>query len=181
MSRLYYLTGILCICSCSIKTYKLQNGITKVPVSEIAYINKAKFDSSLLAKVDISSLYEEYDFETKKLKSQNKEVGRNIYLGYKFYPNGFLNVFAFRKDSLATPKDFDPLYSGYRGVYYYENSKIRFELYAEIDDRQNIGKITGTLAFTADTMFVKRDDLLYSEYYVKKKLPLQYLEFKTLW
>ena len=52
----------------------------------------------------------------------------------------------------------DPLFTGYRGIYYTENDIIRYNLFAEIGQRQQTGKITGTLTFGGDILYVKRDD-----------------------
>jgi hypothetical protein len=170
------------------KALLLIDKITPVPKNISVYKNKIKFSSSLLSKVDTTVVYEEFDRDRNILMRADNCISCRGYSIYKFYPNGCFNAFFFGRNSTLPVNEFDPLYTGYRGVYYTENNKIRFDLFAEIDERQHIGKITGTLTFSGDTLYVKQDDrkgidaMKYpTEIYVKRKLSPEYFVYKANW
>lgn len=184
-----YTLVVFLLLSCNMKTYKLLNKRTKVPVDATAYNNKSKFNSLLLNNVDTSVIYEEFDTRYNILKRLDNHIESSIYNVYKFYPNGCINNFYLDRRNEPIPiNELNPLFTGYRGVYYSENNKIRYDLFAEIDQRQHTGKITGTLTFSGDTLYVKRDDRKglnatdYStEIYIKRKLPPEYFVYKADW
>jgi len=176
-----YLVVTFVLMSCNMKTYVLKDKITDVPYKPTVYKNKSKFTTSLINTIDTGVVYEEFDREKNILMSSDKCTACRGYRIYKFYPNGCLNMFFFDRNSLLPTVEFDPLYSGYRGVYYTENNKIRFDLFAEIDQRQHTGKLSATLTFSGDTMYLKRDDLSYTEIYIKRKLPPEYFVYKANW
>lgn len=179
MTFIYVIIQLLCACN-GIKTYRLLDNGTKVPIDQGVYSNKSKFDLSLFSVVDTNIVYEEYDRRYNTLKRLDNHL-ENSYFGiYKFYPNGALNSFLIDKKK-DLYKELNPLYNGYRGVFYTEEGKARFDLFAEVNQQQNIGKLSGTLMFGGDTMYVKRDDLSYVEIYVKRKLPKEYFQFKADW
>ena len=135
----------------------------------------------MLNTIDTSVVYEEYDRDKNVVMSFDKCTACRGYRIYKFYSNGCLNMFFVDRNSILPISEFNPLYTGYRGVYYIENNKTRFDLFAEIDQRQHTGKLKGTLTFSGDTMYLKRDDLNYTEIYIKRKLPLEYFTYKANW
>ena len=170
------------------KTYKLLDRVTDVPINISAYKNKEKFNPTLLKVIDTSVVYEEFDAAKKMRVSLDYCTSCRGYSIYKFYSNGCFNVFFFNRNSALPVNEFNPFYSGYRGVYYTNENKIQFDLFAEIDQRQHTGKITGTLSFRGDTLFVKQNDIrglnatTYPiEVYVKKKLPIEYFIYKANW
>ena len=171
----------VCLLSCNMKTYKLLDGISRVPTEQSVYKNKIKFDTTLLAIIDTNAIYEEYDQELRILKRLNIHMGRGTYGVLRFYPNGCLNEFGLDRDKRLAKGDLNPLYHGYRGVYYNENSKIRFDLFAEVDQRQHIGLLKGTIYFNGDTMYFKRDDLSYKEIYIKRKVLQENLNYTADW
>ena len=167
--------------SCNMKTYSLLDKITDVPINTNVYKNKSKFSASLLKTIDTGVVYEEYDRSKNILMSLDKCTACRGYRIFRFYSNGCLNMFFFDRNSTLPVNEFDPLYAGYRGVYYSEDNKIRFDLFAEIDQRQHTGKLSATLTFSGDTMYLKRDDLSYTEIYIKRKLPPEYFIYQANW
>jgi hypothetical protein len=171
------------------KVYTLLDKVTDVPKSNAVYKNKSKFTSTLLGIVDTGVVYEEFDPNYNILTRLDNHIeNNNLYRLFRFYPNGCFNRFTINKDKNLDVIFFDPNYAGYRGVYYADNSKIRYDFFAGIDQRQHTGKITGTLTFSGDTLYVKRDDRKglnatdYStEIYIKRKLPPEYFQYKANW
>jgi len=164
------------------KTVTLQNGRTKVPAKSDVYKNKDKFHKSLLTLIDTAVVYEEFNKQYNILQRLDNHIETSFYGCYRFYPDGRLNYFVLNRNKPSDLNDFNPEYRGYRGVYYSENDKIRFDLFAEIDDMQNIGKITGTLIIKGDTLYVMRDvDKRYIDIYIKRELPPGYLDYKANW
>lgn len=174
--------------SCSMKIYTLLDKVTDVPKSNDVYKNKSKFTSTLLSIVDTGVVYEEFDKNKNMLMRLDDCTACRGYTIYKFYSNGYFNRFYFERNSALPIGEFDPLYTGYRGVYYSENNKVKYDFFAGIDQRQHTGKITGTLTFRGDTLYVKRDDrkgLNATDYsttiYIKRKLPPEYFVYKADW
>lgn len=178
---LVFITFILQLTSCNMKTYKLLNNTTRVPSDTNVYKNKSKFDISLLSVIDTLAVYEEYDRNYNILKRTDNHIENSIYGVCRFYSNGCMNEFFVDRKTVLTPNEFNPLYEGKRGVYYKENNKIRSDLFAEIDQQQHTGKLMATLTFSGDTLYIKRDNLSYTDIYIKRKLPLEYFKYKTNW
>ena len=171
------------------KVYTLLDKVTDVPKKNEVYKNKEKFNVSILNIIDTAVVYEELNTDKNLLERLvNCNGCHRKYLMYKFYPNGCFNVFSFRKDSSLSVNEFNPNYTGHRGVYYTENNKIKYDYFAGIDQRQHTGKITGTIRINGDTLYVKDDDrkgidaTTYStEIYIKRKLPPEYFVYKADW
>jgi hypothetical protein len=187
MNRAVSVRFLICIIfmlqliSCNMKTYKLLNNKTSVPSDINAYKNRSKFDVSLLNIIDTSVVYEEYDRNYNILKRTDSHKENSIYAVCRFYSNGCMNKFFIDRKTVLTPNEFDPLYAGKRGIYYKENNKIRFDLFAEIDQQRHIGRLTGALTFNGDTLYIKRDDLSYREIFIKRTLPPEYFQYKANW
>ncbi len=181
--------AILCAVSCGVlrlKTYTLANGRSRVPVDNSVYANKLKFDQNLLDIIDTDAIYEEYNTYYKTLSRLDTNVETVTYGCYRFYPDGCLNFFTLHRNETINTQDFAPSYCGYRGVYYLENEKIRRDLFAEINQQRDIGKLTATLEFRGDTLFLQSDKTSYNRnlevrIYIKRKLPEGYLDFKADW
>jgi hypothetical protein len=171
------------------RVYTLLDNITRVPLNLDDYVNKNKFNKSLLNLFDTAVVYEEFNKEKNILERFNFcQSCQKRYLVYRFYPNGCFNVFAFEKDKLPLIERINPNFSGGRGVYYLEKNEIKFDEFSAIDQFYNIGKITGTFKVNGDTIFVRQDDRKgldaqsYStEIYIKRKLPKEYFTFKADW
>jgi hypothetical protein len=179
---------VLMVVACNMKTYELLDGSSRVPQNKNVYKNKLKFNASLLRLIDTNAVYEEYDTEYKTLKRLDTRNGRSVYKAYRFYSNGDLNCFGLYRGEELRKEQLDPAYKGYRGVYYSELGKIRYDLFAEIDQLQHIGKISGTITISGDTLLLKRDDvrglnkMIYPlETYIKRKLPPEFLHHKANW
>ncbi len=188
-TRIILVGAVFCAVSCSVlhmKTYTLANGRSRVPADNSVYANKSKFDKSLLDIIDTEAIYEEYDTHYKTLSRLDTNVETATYGCYRFYPDGCLNFFTLNRNEAITALDFDPSYRGYRGVYYLENGKIHCDLFAEINQQQDIGKLTATLEFRGDTLLLQSDKTSTGRnpqvrIYIKRKLPEGYLKFKADW
>ena len=189
-SMLMFLVLLLAVqlLACKMKINTLLNKTTTIPRDNAVYKNKTKFAVTLLQIVDTSVVYEEYNTGKNILMRSDPCIECRAYGVYKFYPNGCFNAFYLNRDKILSVTEFDPLYAGKRGVYYNENDMIRFDLFAEIDESQHIGKISGTLIFRGDTMYVKRNDrkgIDATEYpprvFIKRKLPPEYFIYKANW
>lgn len=167
---------------CEMKHYTLKDGITKVPFDSAAYINKSKFNPSLLSIIDTATIYEKYNKEVNLPYRQDKDVTHRIYGVYKFYSNGYLNYFVLDRDSSLSVNDFNPEYNGYRGVYFIENNKVRYNLYAGSNELGHIGKLTGTFVFSNDTLYNYRDaNKNFVDVYIKRKLPSDFVTYSAKW
>lgn len=163
------------------QTFLLSNQRTRVPSDSKVYINKQKFDRNILTIIDTNVIYEKFDSRNAILARDDYREENNIYDVIRFYPNGCFNIFFINKTKNLSKQNFDPNYTGYRGVYYNEGSKIKFDLFAEVDQQGHIGKLSGILEFNGDKLILKRDDLKYSEIYIKNKIPNDYLKFNPEW
>lgn len=160
--------GALIFISCGIKTFYLENKRTRVPVNSKEYINKTKFEKSILTSIDTASLYQEL--------LDNSGWGGI----YKFYPNGCFNWYYIEGTTIPSADYFNPEINGYRGVYYMDKGKIKGDLFAPADERRNIGKLTEIFTVSGDTLFVERK-FGYVDIYIKRKLPPEYFVYKANW
>jgi hypothetical protein len=164
------------------RTFTLPNGYTKVPAKPSVYKNKAKFDKSSLALIDTGSIYEEFDQHYNVLRRLDTHIETGTYGAYRFYPDGKFNLFFFDRDKSLQPNDLNPEHTGYRGVYYSEETKVRYDLFAATNGLGWIGKLTGTFKFSGDTLYEIRDvDKKHIDIYIKRKLPPGYLDYKANW
>ena len=185
-----YLSIILSfiLLSCNMKTYLLEDKVTKVPFDSIAYNNRSKFTFSLLSIVDTNIVYEEVDMRYNTLARLDNHRDNSVYGIYKFYQNGRLNYFLINRDRLLNPNNFNPENSGYRGIYYSEKNKIKYDLFVISSELGEIDKQTGTFSFSADTLYSNRKNAkginatnYATKVYVKRKLLPEYFQFKANW
>lgn len=168
--------------SCRMNTYELKNNLTKVPYDKSVYKNKINFDKELLKVVDTSVVYEEFSVKYNVLKRLDSHIENRFYGVYRFYSNGYLNLFYLDRQLSQSVNDFNPDYNGYRGVYYKEEGKIKSDLFSIINDWGWAGRIKETYSFVGDTLYVKNDKPRSNTYkYVKRKLPIEYLKYKADW
>jgi len=163
------------------KTYKLQNGITKVPAKSQVYKNKAKFNMSLNALIDTNVVYEEFDLNYKLLRRLDNHPENSYYGAYKFYPNGYFNYFIIDRDASLNENSFNPQYAGYRGVYYLKNVDIGYDLFSTVNQSGWLGKLTGVFFFRGDTLLVHGYQTKDTSIYIKRKLPGQLMNFNVDW
>jgi hypothetical protein len=179
--RVLIVACCITLMSCSIKTFVLENKITKVPIDDSkVYINKNKFNFTLLSKIDTNVVYEKLVTEYNIVARLDNHNETNIYGIYKFYPNGNLNYFVVDRDEPFVPNILNPNYSGYRGVYYSDGNKIKGDLYAPADERQHIGKLDRIFSIKGDSLLVERK-YGYIDIYIKRKLPPEYFVYKANW
>ena len=176
--------------SCWVKVYTLSNGMTRVPVNPKVYKNKSKFNTSILKMIDTTVIYEELNTEKNILERFNEcEYCPKRYVVLKFYSNGCYNIFAFWKNEPQLPvSELDPNYAGFRGIYYLENNKIKYDEFGAIDEWRHIGRIKGTFTISGDTLYEKMDDrkgidaTKYTTHiYVKRRLPPEYFIYRVDW
>lgn len=164
--------------------------MTTVPKNPEVYKNIAKFKPEVLNLIDTSVFYEEWNIEDNILERLDKgEYSHSRYLVYRFYPNGYFNVFSFDKN-VAIPDiiEVNPDYAGTRGVYYLENNEIRFDEFGGVDELYHTGKITGTFTVDGDKLYIKQDDrkgldaTTYDpDIYIKRKVSPIYFIYKVNW
>ncbi|PQL94406.1 hypothetical protein C4S76_05920 [Apibacter adventoris] len=170
----------------------MEDGRTQVPINTAqVFKNQQFFDRSLLCIIDTNAIYvEQYYYRSKNKNSFDKQDNRKGYRSdfrysiYKFYPNGGVNLFAFKDDYNIKPEDLNPLYRGQRGIYYKENGSIKMEIYTVVGEYIQWGIGTMELKVKGDTLLVKRTVKLDPHavtVYIKKKLPPEYLIYKADW
>ncbi|KUJ61004.1 hypothetical protein AR687_14855 [Flavobacteriaceae bacterium CRH] len=178
------------IISCEIKTYKLKNGYSKAAIDKMVYQNKKYFNKSVLKKIDTLVIYEEYNSTTypeiayaNVLARENYKNTDTFYGVYKFYGNGNFNLFFLdRKKSLFENNTFDPEYTGWRGVLYFQDNVIKGDLITQVTGMGEIGIIKQTFEFYGDTLIVKREkSKSANEIYIKRKIPIELLKNKANW
>jgi hypothetical protein len=167
--------------SCGIRTVLLKDGKTKVPLHSKAYLNKSKFTTSVLNRIDTAALYEEFDKRYNILSRLDNHIENSFYGAYKFYSNGCVNYFVLDRDSLARENDFNPLYSGYRGVYYEVNGFIKVDLFAEINGVGSIGKLQESILIKGDTLYVKEFKATSEGIYIKQKKIAPLVNYRGNW
>jgi hypothetical protein len=172
ITRIAVILSLLFLVGC-MKTMTLENGKSKVPIKSEVYKNRSKFDRSLLSIVDTSVVYK-YCWINGKTS--------NIYGVYRFYPEGQFNEFIINGNRRSGERDFDPKFNGYRGVYYLENNRIRYDEFGPVTQNRRTGKLTGTFSFKGDTLFVIQDtDTRLVHIYLKHELPPECMQFKADW
>ena len=163
------------------KTFTLQNSRTKVPAKAVVFKNRAKFDKTLLNVIDTGVIYEQFNQKYNVLQRLDTHLETSMYGAYRFYLDGRFNLFFIDRNKPLDPNDLNPDYNGKRGVYYRNENKIHYELFAEINQWGWVGKLTGSFTFEGDKLYVKRDKLEEVEIYVKRKLPREYFKYKANW
>ena len=180
---------IVLVNSCGIKTKILNNGFTTVPLNENFFKNKILFNKSILSKIDTNVVYVEHDMYTchpnsfKKLKSLSYTNGNKSAM-YKFYANGNVNYFSKDKNDSISNVNFNPNFSGQRGVFYQQKNKIYIDLFTIIGygfgPSYNISK--AQIKFKNDSLLIKRKfDKNSITVYIKQKLSQEKLKHKTQW
>ncbi|MFY9242118.1 MAG: hypothetical protein WAO74_03740 [Polaribacter sp.] len=176
--------------SCGIKTFKLKNGYSRAAINERVYKNKKYFEKSILRDIETQIIYEEYNKTFYKgnkpinvLARKNYENPYSYYQVYKFYDNGNFNLFILnRKEPELKSNMFDPEFTGWRGVLYSENNKIKGDLITQISGTGTIGVIKQTFEFKGDTLFIDRKGNSFEKrVYIKRKVPIELLKNNAEW
>lgn len=168
-------------CGALVKGYVLENGVTEVPASQSVYSNVDKFDPDLLKIVDTEAFYERYERRYDIVSRLDTHSLTSVYDTYRFYRNGCLNSFWVSRHQPKSAKLFNPDFNGKRGVYYYEDDRIKFDLFGETDERGTLGKIHGWFEFSGDTLYERSYQHDFTEIYIKRKVPEEYLQFEANW
>jgi hypothetical protein len=169
---------LVMLASCGMRTTRLRDNGSKIPKRTSVYKNRIKFDSTALRYIDTGVVYEEYNTWNKVLIRLDSTDKNSSYGIYRFYSNGFMNYFSIDRNKPLVPKDFDPEYHGYRGIYYMNNNKLTTELFAPVNGLGHIGKRKEKCRISGDTLFVGRESVQYPQVYIKRKLPAEYLTYR---
>jgi hypothetical protein len=173
----------LLLVSCGVKTYKLENGYTKVPVNPRNYVNIKIFDSNLHGIIDTTCIYEQFNTNYNTLSRLDKHIETSIYGVLRFYSNGCFNRFNLDRgrDQLLTDNNFNPSYCGYRGYYNKKDAVIRFDMFAPITQMREIGKLSGIINVQGDTIYLVTDKYREVEVFIKRKVSKELLNYKANW
>lgn len=176
--------------SCGIKTYKLKNGYSKAAIDKMVYRNKKYFNKNILKKIDTLVIYEEYNSthysgaaSISVLARENYQNVDTYYGVYKFYDNGNFNLFFLNRERpLLENNMFDPEYTGWRGVLYFEDNVIKGDLITQVTGMGEIGIVKQIFEFYGDTLIVKEEkSKSENEIYIKRKIPIELLKNKANW
>ena len=138
--------------TCCMHTTILKNGHQKAPTNSKVYKNKIYFDKSILDQIDTTVIYEQYNTgfyiggkPVNVLSRLNHQDPNSLYAVYRFYGNGLFNLFHLdRQKQMLTKEMFDPSYTGWRGVLYKKENKIKGDLVTQVSGMGTIGIITET-------------------------------------
>lgn len=182
--RFLIITLLFLASGCKVQTMLLENGITTVPISK--ELSKTRFSAVELdsLQIDTSVIYESLDPFTNALDRLEIDDSYNSYSCFRFYENGCINYFVLSKDEDDfVPEQFDPNYNGYRGIYYLQNGKVKYELYGIKGEGLKFGKMSGEFSFDGDNLFQHRN--IHTAYstrkFIKREIPLEFLDFEADW
>lgn len=186
-SSLILLSTTLFTLSCSGQKYvRLNDSFVKIPNKSSMYKNIDKFDTKLLAIIDTEVIYEEFDVYNNILQRlDTADVDKSYYV-IRFFPNGYFHSFHLREDNIhnnssSNKNSYNPERVGIRGVYYYENNKIRYDIYGRTSEMGGVRKISGEFIINGDTLIDNRDNLSYQNIYIKREVPKEYLDYQVDW
>lgn len=163
-------------------TVVLKDGITEVPTDENVFKRVNGIDNSIFEIIDTNAIYESYLKRYNTLARLDTHIETSVYGAYKFYSNGRFNMFFFNRNENLHANDFNPKYTGYRGIYYIEDSILKYDIFIPSNRFQWIDKYTGSIKFQGDTLLIKKDIFPNTEkIYIKRKLPDGYLDNKADW
>jgi hypothetical protein len=171
----------ICLAGC-IQSVTLKNGKTKVPADNKVFEGLGSSEISQFYNIKTDCIYEAFNKKENILHRLDNHIETGIYSVYRFYPHGRFNIFFIDRDFPLEENSLNPHYSGKRGVCYYYKNDLRYELYAEKNQWGWLGKLTGTLTFKGDTLFVKRDESPNEiKVYIKRELPFAFLDYQAEW
>ncbi len=142
MIALKNIAGILLLITLSgcARTVTLENGYSVAPANQRVFKNKSLFSKDLLADIDTTVIYEEFEREPYYGMEKGEPVlarynYRNVntsYTVYRFYGNGCYSIFNLnRNDTLLTSQRFNPAYTGWRGVLYTKKKTGYWAIYSQ--------------------------------------------------
>jgi hypothetical protein len=189
--KINLLLVIIIAISCdSPKSILLGDNITKVPLDNIIFNHKQPL-SKISKDIDTLALYEEfteYDYtSTERIKIDiperlNIKEPRSVYKAYRFYENGCVNLFFFGKEDSLTKEKLNPQFSGYRGIIFKLNDQIIIDCYVRMGELGYGGVLRSYVEIKGDTLIITRKrDKLHIEYFIKQKIPKEWLIYKSDW
>ncbi len=112
---------------------------------------------------------------------ENHQDPNTIYGAYRFYGNGCFNWFALDRNIQTLDREmFDPSFTGWRGIIYKKDDKIKGDLITQVSGMGAVGTITNTFEFNGDTLFIYSKNRL-KHIFIKRKIPKELLDFKAEW
>jgi hypothetical protein len=197
LSKEYYIPFtfifIILLIGCGIKTTVLQDGTTRVAVNQKVYKNISKFDTSMVTVIDTTVIYEAYNTlynengipVYKKLARLTTKIENpdNYYHVYRFYNNGCYNLFILdrEKDASLGKNDFNPDYAGNRGIYFKEDSVFIGNIVVQKNGIGERGIRKELFYFSGDTLFRTIKNSPYTQIFIKRNVPSDYLKWKATW
>ncbi|WP_207496753.1 hypothetical protein [Aridibaculum aurantiacum] len=171
-----------------IQTTILKNGYQRAATNPKVYKNRIYFDKSILIQIDTSVIYEEYntsfyvgDKPINVLSRLNNQDPRTTYAAYRFYGNGCFSLFHLDREKQILSKEmFDPTFTGWRGVLYSQDGKIKGDLITQVSGGGAIGVVSETFQFRGDTLFVHAKNR-WDYIFIKRKIPYELLNFHAEW
>jgi len=177
---------IIFLTSCSIKTIKLENGMTKVPADKHFFDKyyRERYTTKSFKKIDCNAIYIEafHSVDIPYKKFFDSRIRNSFIHAIKFYNNGCLNLFNIDTSKIDTQLfNLNPKKNGYRGVSYIKNNESLIDIIVPINDVYSMGKKTYRVKINGDTL-VLTDKKNHTRYlYLKKELSKQNLIYKPFW
>jgi hypothetical protein len=189
LKKLTIILTLLILAGCA-RTTVLKNGFSKAPTNPKVFKNKVYFDKSILAQIDTTVIYEEYNtnfyegFEKQPnaLARHNYKNPNTTYGVYRFYGNGCYNLFHLNRNKPELTKEmFDPKYTGWRGVLYKKKNKILGDIFTQVGQMGwQLGKQTDIFTFNGDTLVVELKNV-HKYIYIKRHIDSKLLDFNADW
>lgn len=172
MVRLRYCAFLfLLLLSCkSIECKILGDGITKIPAGSGYFDeNYRKFYSLKLPRgIEPNSVFIEKYFVDEKNRWYPVSDGMNSFISaVKFYELGQVSLFNIQKDKPLDSLNFNPNYTGYRGVSFVSDRKETIEIIAPIDETYVLGKVRYYIELKNDTLSLRRKGFNQKTIYVR--------------
>jgi hypothetical protein len=185
---------IIAISCDSPKSILLGDNITKVPLDNIIFNHKQQL-SKVSKDIDTLVLYEKFtkygyvpsnEGLPKKIKINlperlNFKNPRGVYETYRFYENGCVNFFILVKGDSLTKEELNPQFSGYKGIIFKLNDEIAIDSYVQAGEMGNHGISRKFVKILGDTLIITGKGETYSEYFIKRKIPKEWLIYKADW
>lgn len=189
MKKLTIILILLILAGCA-RTTVLKNGYSKAPTNSKVFKNKLYFDKSILALIDTTVIYEEYNtnyyvgFEKQPniLARLNYKNPNTTYGVYRFYGNGCYNLFHLDRNKTELTKEmFDPTYTGWRGVLYRKKTQVLGDIFTQVGQMGwQLGKQTDIFTFNGDTLVVELKNV-HKYIYIKRHIDNKLLDHNADW
>lgn len=184
-----FFVGVCLLSSCylnQMKVRKLNNGITLVPKDSLYFVKNYndKKNVGIPKFIDTNNVYIEsyYLFGPNRIKYHRSDGWKSI---LKFYENGNVNEYFITNDENINNFNFNPEFSGLRGVLYRKESAWMIDIVGQITGVGTIGTIKyKVLDMSKDTIKLRWDRKNEStiNVYIRKKVKNDsILNFKADW